>query len=320
LRYKSYQGITKAELRPPPVPKPWSIIAFDFAMLTRKTHQDHTALLVMCDMFSGYPFIEPVKDTGSLSTARALVKRIISVFGANIQGFYCDKGSGFVSQVNKHLASMLSLRMRSISSLNPRSAGLAESLVKRTKMLLSMYAKSDREIDDAVPLIELALRATVDPSRGCSPHYAAFGSDIPLFEINHPEFQSASKPEAATYLNWLSHTLKDIQAGVTANLKESKEYNKKVYDKRHHTAPPAYNVGDLVLLHDTRVKPGSDHVITRAKYHGPYIVTARVEKTDPNDAIGVAFRLTSAETGKTLKNLVGSDRLRPYSSTNIIHS
>jgi len=109
----------------------------------------------MCDMFSGYPFIEAVPGVGSLTTAKTIIKRIISVFGANIQGVYSDKGSGFVSQLNKHLANMLSLRMRSISSLCPKSNGLSESTVKRTKMLLSMYAKDERNIEDAIPLVEL---------------------------------------------------------------------------------------------------------------------------------------------------------------------
>ena len=312
LRYKSHKGISKAELVPPPVPKPWTLIAMDHAMLTRKTTQGNTALLIMCDMFSGYPFIEAVPDVTALTTAKVIVRRLIPVVGATISGLWTDKGTGFVSQVNKHLAQILSLRLRSISALNPRSNGLAESLCKRCKQIIALYATDDLHIEDAIPLVELALRATVDPARGCSPHKALFGHDLPLWEIDAPEMTSSSNPEGATYLNWLASTLKHIQEGVKKNLEETKDYNKKVYDKRHHTQKPQYQVGDRVLLHDTRIKPGSSHVITNPKYHGIYFVTSVVESDDSDDPIGVAYRLTDERTGRTLRNLVGPDRLRPY--------
>ena len=67
-------------------------------------------------------------------------------------------------------------------------------------------------------------------------------------------------------------------------------------------------MGDLVLLHDTRVRPESTQVFTNKKFHGPYIIQQIVCGND----VGQAYKLIRERDGKPLRNLVTSDRLKTY--------
>ena len=56
---------------------------------------------------------------------------------------------------------MLNVKHRISSSLNPRSNGAAEAVVKRVSEGLKYYAENDLQIERCLPLIAMSLRATV---------------------------------------------------------------------------------------------------------------------------------------------------------------
>ena len=63
------------------------------------------------------------------------------------------------------------------------------------------------------------------------------------------------------------------------------------------------------MLQDTSVKPGSSRVITKPQFVGPYIIKdVVVGRPD----VGKAYRLVDENTGKALRHLVSSDRLKKF--------
>ena len=85
--------------------------------------------------------------------------------------------------------------------------------------------------------------------------------------------------------------------------------DKQMYDKAHRVITPSWKVNNRVLLRDNRGKPGALKVVTRQRFFGPYIIK-QVEQGRPN--VGVAYQLVDEKTGRIIRNLVTSDRLKAF--------
>ena len=81
-----------------------------------------------------------------------------------------DRGASFCSKFFSTLMSLLNVKHRISAARAPRSNGLAESLVKRLSDLIKIYVKTDSEIEDYLPLIEMILRSTTHSKLKISPH------------------------------------------------------------------------------------------------------------------------------------------------------
>ena len=83
---------------------------------------------------------------------------------------------------------LLNVKHRISAARAPRSNGLAESLVKRLSDLIKIYVKTDSEIADYLPLIEMILRSTTHSKLKISSHEVYFGSRMNLgdsFALNN---------------------------------------------------------------------------------------------------------------------------------------
>lgn len=111
-------------------------------------------------------------------------------------------------------------------------------------------------------------------------------------------------------IEWLAKDLEILHQSVKQNRLDVKEEDKKQYDKRHSAVTPKFKIGDMVLLFANRIRPHSNRVITHRNYDfGPFFITDLVQGSPD---IGIAYRLTHVESGKTYKRLIPSDRLKPY--------
>ena len=90
------------------------------------------------------------------------------------------------------------------------------------------------------------------------------------------------------------------------NLAENKAQMKSSYDRRHNVVKPQCSVGDKVLILGKKVPVGSPSVLTYPQYHGPYYISDVIQR----GSIGTAYRLINVDTGKVVKNLIGTEGLR----------
>jgi len=101
--------------------------------------------------------------------------------------------------------------------------------------------------------------------------------------------------------------MRRLHEAVKERKEEIKQQDKEMYDKANRVKMPTWRAGQRVWLHDTRVQPGSNIVLTRRRYHKPFIVE-NVVKNSPN--IEAAYKLVREKDGRPLKFLVNSDRLK----------
>jgi len=217
-----------------------------------------------------------------------------------------DPGASFCSKFFSTLMSLLNVKHRISATRAPRSNGLTESLVKRLSDLIKIYVKTDSEIEDYLPLIEMILISTTHSKLKISPHEVYFGSRMNLGDSFALDNTSKLTSDQCSYFEWLLHRLKDIHQAVTENLTENKQEMKAEYNKRNNFKEPTFKIGDKVLLESKRVKPGSDCVLTQRPFSGPYFISDVIA----GSGIGEAYKLIHVNNGRSIKSLVSGDRLK----------
>jgi len=309
LRVKRNFKHRPVPLNPLPVAdRPGERWALDFKPLCRPTKAGNTTILCIVDSFTNWPILVPLPEETAEATAYAFVKHVIAVFGlpSNIM---LDKGSPFVSTFFSKINDLLNIKHRSSASRTARSNGQAEACVKALIEQLKLHADCDLNIEQVLPLIEMRMRATPNSRTGLSAYELMFGRIMNIGLPIEQKPESLFTGDKQKYYEFLAKEMSQLHAAVKARKEEIKLQDKKTYDKANRVVTPQWAVGQLVLLHDTRVKPGSSQVITSKKFHGPFVIQ-EVVKGDPK--IGQAYKLVRQCDGKPMKNLVTSDRLKAY--------
>lgn len=283
-------------------------IAIDHKILTRETKAGNRALLIAVEVFSGYVHIIPVPDTTAITSAKALVSRVIPIHGI-MKEIVSDKGPSFMSALFKEINRLLGIHHVTSAALNPRANGMAESVVKRVSEYLKYYAKDDFNIEDTIPLVELCLRGMAHSKLELSPHEILMGRPLNLGVPCDPHVTPPDVPkDKIAYFQWLATELRRLHDAIRKSREEAKAVDKMTYDKARKVVEPHWQVGDLVLLENKKVKPGAVKVLTRQRFFGPYIIREIVQN---RPGFGAAYQLVTQD-GKIVKNLVTSDRLKAY--------
>ena len=265
LRAKRYFRLRPPPLHPLPVPiSPFSHWALDHKTLSRKTKQGNVAILCCIDAFSGWPVLQAVEDLTAFTTAKVFFKHVVAQYGTPTL-LISDKGPAFSGALFNHMAKLLNITHRTSSATTARSNGVVESCVKRVSELIKIYAKDDTEIEDILPVLEIALRSTASTRLGLLPYHLFFGREMPLAKPNSSVDTSTFTGDHKQYFDWLAQDKKILHEAVRKNKLEIKE-GKKQYDKKNAVVTPTYAVGDQVLLYDNRIRPHSDQVLTHRNY------------------------------------------------------
>jgi hypothetical protein len=250
-----------------------------------------------------------------LQAANAFVEGVISVFGLNPNGqiiLNSDKGSAYTSCFFKEVCKLLNVRLITSASQISTSNGLAESCVKAVKEGLKMFADSDLQLKAAIPLIELSLRCQPHTATHLSPYEVTFGRKpcLPIIKNEAINTTLAFKGDQLDYYNFIVQRLKEIHEGVKQNIEDSKLTNEAQYNQRNRVQEPIWNIGQEVLITDKKIKPHSDQILTRPRYHGSFYITDIVQ----NEGFGPSYRLVRTSDGRPLRNLISGSRLRPYTA------
>ena len=306
---------------------PGEAFYFDHKILPKKTANGTSALLVITESFSNFTLISPVSDLSVEITVKELVKRIWSLF-PQWKYLISDRHQTFKSKALAYLNKLTNVKHHFSASLSPRGHALVERLNLEINKLIRKYAETDDEIPDLCPLFEYILNINPCQSHAFSPHEVLFGQK-PSFNLNQEILESEENiPSTSQYVTWLKNKLKLVRSDVDRNVLEARLQQKHSYDAKFQTTPPTFKQGDLVLLESLRAKPNSKSLASHRFFDGPFYIGQVVQRekthipTTPNPypglddcSMGVAYQLIDSRTGKTLKSLINSRRLKAYVSS-----
>ena len=206
---------------------------------------------------------------------------------------------------------MLGFQHRTSASRKARSNGLAEALVQRVNSLLKVYNKADEDIEEVLPMIEMALRCSNHTRFHISPFEVLYGRTKCLGTIGQASQTPAFPGQQVAYYQWLHESMTTLHAAMRENKAEVKRQDAEQYNKAHGAVQPSWREGDLVLLLDDKIQARSERVLGHRPNRGPFYVTKAVKGQED---VGTAYQLTDAETGKVYRYLVPSDRLKRYTA------
>jgi transposase InsO family protein len=221
-----------APLRQMPVFQVGTTWVLDFKNLPRKTSQGHRYVLALVETYSHWSYFELLHQADALSTARAIIRRILPEF-PQINSIVSDRGSQFTSRMFQHLTTAVGIKSWKSASLNPRSHGLVEGVFSQLAKWIKAFADTDSQIADVIPLTELVQHVSVSRTLGYSPFQILRGyqPDIHLLTgAGQAADQQAGDPQH--YVEWLTQRLALIRKDVEANKQHAHEIQKRAFDKQ----------------------------------------------------------------------------------------
>ena len=181
-------GLQRVTPHAMPTPsQPFSVIHVDHkGPLPRQLGSRFTNILVVVCALTRFALFIPVEGTTADETLRILVSRIFCVFGTPAV-IVSDNGPAFRNDLTDKASKFYGYRHIHTLPYNPQANGVAESAVKRIKLLLEKQTKDYADWHRLLPLAQHMLNTTVHTAIGMSPYEALFGREpIGLEKLENP--------------------------------------------------------------------------------------------------------------------------------------
>lgn len=242
-------------------------IALDIVGPFPLTESGNKYLLTIQDNLTKYSQAYPIPNQEAETVARTFVNEFVCKF-ALPEEILTDQGTNFMSNLFKSIAKLFKIKHIQTTAYHPESNGALE----RTHHTLTEYLKhyinnKQTDWDQWIPMATFAFNTTVHSSTKFTPYELVFGiqPNLPTSITQPTKF----KYSYDDYVQELKMKLNTSYELARENLRQSKEINKKYYDKKTHHQQ--YKIGDLVyLLNETNTLSNSRKL--KPSYIGPFEV------------------------------------------------
>lgn len=190
LTGKPNQSIKPAPLQPIPVVRePFTHLIVDCVGPLHCAKSGCKYLLTVMCKSTRYPAAYPLRTIMTKSVVRALTQ-FISIFG-NPKVIHSDQGSNFTAHMFGQVLKLLRIKQNNSSTYHAQSQGALERFHQTLKSLLrACCTELDRDWEDGLPWLMLAVRGAVQDSTGFSLNELVFGHTVrgPLAVLKSEEF------------------------------------------------------------------------------------------------------------------------------------
>jgi len=275
---------------------PWQSIAMDFIM-ELPASEGHDQLWVIIDRFTKMAHFLPLRAEGKTAADLAIIfAREVWKYHGLPTDIVSDRDSRFTSETWKEFLRLSRIRSRMSTAFHLQTDGHTKRLNQTIEANLRAFV--GKEQDDWVrllPMAEFAWNNSTSTGNGMSPFYANYGF--------HP---SAMEPPIAEPLNQVSqvdaHWMHTMHDESRKGLEDAQERMCRYTDPTRKE-PPAYQVGDLVMVNGSNIKTRRPSKKLDHKNHGPFQVEKIVSP--------LAIRLTLPRKWK-IHNVFHLSLLEPY--------
>ena len=241
----------------------------------QKTDSGNRYFLMVVDYRTRFPFMVPLKTTGSEQVTSALMS-IFSMVG--IPGeIQTDRGSNFTGKLMQHLNKMLCIRAIRTSPHHPQTDGMVERINSTIKQgICCLPEEFGMNWDKGVDQVLFALRSTIHESTGYSPFELMLGWTprglLDLLKESWKNRPPTSPTSALTYLTQIYDKMRSAKHIAMMTEKAAKHEMSTAYNKKARERE--FTIGDLVLI----LLPISSHSLL-ARWQGPYPVLTKLSET-----------------------------------------
>jgi hypothetical protein len=251
--------------QPLPVPMaPWEEVSIDFMTKLPHSKRGNDTLMVVVDRLSKQAHFIPVKETyGSHEIANVYHDKIFKHHGLP-KAIVSDRDPRFTSDLWTELWKKLGTQLRMSTADHPQTDGQTEVVNRTINWMLRTTLEND-DWESRLPDIEFAYNSAVNRTTGKSPFEIVYGylPKTPV-TLNSVQTPTGDSPE-------------ERFAGVRDAMVLAQQAQKRQTDL--HRTDTTHKVGDLVLLHASRMQGGPNTQRTSKRkwqeiWRGPYTILA----------------------------------------------
>jgi hypothetical protein len=262
------RNLAKAPTATVPTPsRPFQVIHIDHKGPLPRSGKYTNILVVTCAL-TRFTLYIPVSSTSADETLRTLLARVFCVFGYPLV-IVSDNGPAFISTLCAEMASYFGYRHVPVLPYSAQANGIAESSVKRIKLLLDRHCEGYADWHKILPLAQLQLNTHVHTGTNVSPYMALFGHKPNGLELlENPSLL----PETSTGSEWLREVRARLQrlhtelAAASDKIKEARtiEANSRRHSEVNHRVGPIVPGSYVRKLHGSQ----EDAAYIRKHGHG----------------------------------------------------
>ena len=212
------------------------------------------------DQFSkSVHFIPTNTDVTAEGIIELLICNIIANHGCP-SSITSDRGSIFANRFMEAFATSINAKLKRTTAYHPQSNGQAERLNDVVAHYLRNYVSHrQHNWSPLLPWAQLAYNTTEQTSTRLSPFHATYGFTPPS------SFDLASLPLPS----YVPQPLPTVWTKLTETVNKSKAAYAR-FQNQHRTTPPAYKVGDEVLLDTSHLPPQRPSRKLSPRRQGPF--------------------------------------------------
>jgi len=204
----------------------FQVILFNHKTLSRKTAQSNTRVLAIICHFSNWTIYKAVWDETAQTTATVVIQEVVVNYGLP-SVIISDKALGYTSLLFFTINQILGVKHRFTATQSKQSNCAAERSIRALNNGLRIFTTDeidDTQIELISPLIQISLRASVNPETGLSPFEILYARKmlLPSSISTEDSIPNLCSTNSRNYVKWLKTALNSIDDGIRRNKIESK--------------------------------------------------------------------------------------------------
>jgi len=242
---------------------PWQSIAMDF-ITELPVSEDCDQLSVIIDRFTKMVHFLPLKTEGKTAADLAVIfAREIWKYHGLPADIVSDRDSRFTSETWKEFLRLSGIQPQISTTFHPQTDGQTERLNQTIEAYLQVFV--GKEQDDWVrllPMAKFAYNNSTTKGNGMSPFYANYG--FPPAARNPASMEPLNRA-SQVYAHWMHAVHDESRKGL-----EDPQERMRRYTDPARKEPPAYQVGDFVMLNRRNIKTRCPSKKLDHKNHSPF--------------------------------------------------
>ena len=263
-----------------------------------ENNEDYTYILTIEDAFTRFVTAVPIRDKRSITVARVLLDRWISIFGCPYY-IKSDQGTEFTSQVFKDLMTLLGIKKKVTPPYNPQSNPVERYHRSLNQLMRINLPREDKDWPRFLPACSLAYNTKVHSSTGCTPYFAFFGREatLPLdLIVSLPQPRTRSIAEHVSIL-WSRYSK------IYQRMRKMGEITIRRNARQYSNKDPDFEPDTLVWYFSSRRIPQKPDKLTTS-WTGPWKIIRRINQ--------VMYLIKPAHTDTGRELTVHGAKLKPY--------
>ena len=273
-------------LHPIVASKPWEMITMDFVCgFPRDERTKNAQILVIVDKFTKYVILEPCPlEVDAIQTAEIVIRRVIAEYGVPAV-VISDRGPQFAAEVWSKIMNGLGTKVALAATHHPQTDGQSERVIQTLSRVIRAYVRDQSAAwVELLPLFQFALNNSPSSATHLTPFQLIHGRDpvappnLMLGDAKDQEggLQLGTKRRVVQWARDWWKARRRLCKFAAENLRTGAQLMKRRYDVGRR--PFKGEVGDLVLLSIKSHPDFGEARKLRARYTGPYVITAKVHE------------------------------------------